>query len=98
VPELSDAAPRATAQIHPVTAAEFGISDGAEMIVTSARGELVCNAEHTVRVRPDTIFVPFHFPGSASANRLTPAAADPISGMPEFKTSRVSIARSDGAS
>jgi assimilatory nitrate reductase catalytic subunit len=97
VPELSDAAPRATAQIHPVTAAEFGIADGAEMIVTSARGELVCHAEHTVRVRPDTVFVPFHFPGSASANRLTPAATDPISGMPEFKTSRVSIARSDGA-
>jgi len=35
------------------------------------------------------VFLPFHFPGLESANRLTEAATDPVSGMPEFKTSKV---------
>jgi assimilatory nitrate reductase catalytic subunit len=35
------------------------------------------------------VFLPFHFPGWESANRLTEAATDPVSGMPEFKTSKV---------
>lgn len=96
VSELNDAAPRATAQLHPVTAAEHGIADGAEMMVTSPRGQLRCHAEISTRVRPDTVFVPFHFPGGARANRLTPAVTDPVSGMPEFKTSRVSIAAVEG--
>ena len=39
----------------------------------------------------DTIFLPFHFPGEQSANRLTAAATDPLSGMPEFKTSAVTV-------
>jgi assimilatory nitrate reductase catalytic subunit len=33
-------------------------------------------------IRPDTIFVPFHWVG---ANRLTNDALDPASRMPEFK-------------
>jgi assimilatory nitrate reductase catalytic subunit len=35
------------------------------------------------------VFLPFHFPDRESANRLTEAATDPISGMPEFKSSKV---------
>jgi len=33
-------------------------------------------------IRPDTVFVPFHWVG---ANRLTNDALDPSSRMPEFK-------------
>jgi assimilatory nitrate reductase catalytic subunit len=31
------------------------------------------------------VFVPFHWPGERSANRLTHDALDPISRMPSFK-------------
>ena len=50
-----------------------------------------CRAELTTDIRPETVFLPFHFPELESANRLTEAATDPISGMPEFKTSKVWI-------
>jgi assimilatory nitrate reductase catalytic subunit len=36
-------------------------------------------------IRPDTVFVPFHWGGLQSANRLTNPALDPVSRMPEFK-------------
>ena len=36
-------------------------------------------------IRPDTLFVPFHWPGAARANSATVDAVDPTSGMPEFK-------------
>lgn len=48
-----------------------------------------CRAELSTDIRPETVFLPFHFPELESANRLTEAATDPISGMPEFKFSHV---------
>jgi len=42
-------------------------------------------AKVTRDIRPDTIFMPFHWPGEQSANRLTNDALDPTSRMPEFK-------------
>ena len=52
-------------------------------------GEVVCRAELSTAIRPETVFLPFHFPELESANRLTEAATDPISGMPEFKFNKV---------
>ncbi|MDQ1594302.1 MAG: assimilatory nitrate reductase catalytic subunit, partial [Arthrobacter pascens] len=53
------------------------------------RGEVVCRAELSTAIRPETVFLPFHFPELESANRLTEATTDPISGMPEFKYNKV---------
>lgn len=89
VSELLASQPQARLLIHPGTAASRGISDGDYAMVTNERGEVLCRAELSTTVRPDTVFLPFHFPGQENANRLTEAATDPISGMPEFKTSRV---------
>ena len=36
-------------------------------------------------IRPDTVFVPYHWPGKKSANLLTNRALDPISKIPEYK-------------
>jgi len=93
VSELLAAQPQARLLIHPGTAAARGISDGDYATVTNERGEVLCRAELSTTVRPDTVFLPFHFPGQENANRLTEAATDPISGMPEFKTSRVWVRR-----
>lgn len=89
VAELSTSQPEALLQIHPSAAAARGISSGDFVSVSNERGEVVCRVELSNAIRPDTVFLPFHFPGLENANRLTEAATDPISGMPEFKTSRV---------
>ncbi|QQQ63557.1 molybdopterin oxidoreductase family protein [Paenarthrobacter ureafaciens] len=93
VAELLAAQPQVRLLIHPATAASRGITDGDYATVTNERGEVLCRAELSNAVRPDTVFLPFHFPGQENANRLTEAATDPISGMPEFKTSRVWVRR-----
>lgn len=89
VAELAASQPGARLLIHPATAAARNVADGDVVAISNERGEVTCRAELSNTVRPDTVFLPFHFPGQESANRLTEAATDPISGMPEFKTSRV---------
>ena len=37
-----------------------------------------------------TVFIPFHY-AQAAANKLTNAALDPVSGIPEFKVCAVKI-------
>ncbi|WP_237771073.1 molybdopterin oxidoreductase family protein [Kribbella sp. ALI-6-A] len=86
VPELLEAEPEVFAEIHPRVAAALGVADGGLLRLRTARGSLVCPARVTTDVRPDTIFVPFHFPG---VNDLTNDALDPISRMPEFKACAV---------
>ena len=36
-------------------------------------------------IRPDTLFIPYHWAGPKSVNRLTVAAQDPISKIPQYK-------------
>lgn len=89
VSELLAAQPEAKLQMHPAAAAAMGITEGAFVSVANERGEVVCRAELSTAIRPETVFLPFHFPELESANRLTEAATDPISGMPEFKFNKV---------
>ncbi|MFD1212199.1 molybdopterin oxidoreductase family protein [Arthrobacter sp. GCM10027362] len=91
VAELSAAQPEPRLQLHPATALPLGIADGDMAEISNGRGTVRARAELTTEVRPDTAFLPFHFPGRQSANLLTQAATDPISGMPEFKTSAVQV-------
>ena len=42
-------------------------------------------------IRPDTIFIPYHWPGRRSANRLTHRTLDPRSKIPEYKVSACRI-------
>lgn len=89
VSELLASRPEAKMQIHPAAAAGMGITEGSFVSVANERGEVVCRAELSTAIRPETVFLPFHFPELESANRLTEAATDPISGMPEFKFNKV---------
>ena len=47
-------------------------------------------------IRPDTVFVPYHWAGEKSINRVTIAAQDPISKIPEYKVCAVRVRRADG--
>ncbi|MDQ4046144.1 MAG: molybdopterin oxidoreductase family protein, partial [Actinomycetota bacterium] len=89
VSELLTSQPEARMQIHPGAAAAMDITDGALVSVTNELGEVLCRAELSTAIRPETVFLPFHFPDLESANRLTEASTDPISGMPEFKFNQV---------
>ncbi|WP_347565542.1 molybdopterin oxidoreductase family protein [Nocardioides sp. IC4_145] len=69
-------------ELHPLLAERIGARDGEPVVVTTRRGELKAPARVVTTIRPDTVFVPFHWVG---ANRLTNDALDPSSRMPEFK-------------
>jgi assimilatory nitrate reductase catalytic subunit len=92
VTELVEAQPVARMQVHPATAARLGITHGGAVRVQNSRGIVECVAEVTDDIRHDTVFLPFHFAGVQCANLLTQSVTDPISGMPEFKHTTVTVA------
>jgi assimilatory nitrate reductase catalytic subunit len=44
-------------------------------------------------IRPDTVFIPYHWAGDRSANRLTHRTMDPRSKIPEFKVSACRLSK-----
>lgn len=75
-------------ELHPLLAERIGVADGVPMLVRTRRGELRAPARVVASIRPDTVFVPFHWVG---ANRLTHDALDPSSRMPEFKVCAAAV-------
>ena len=91
VERLARVAPEPQAEIHPVAARHAGIADGALVRLVTRRGSATARARVTRDIREDTVFVPFHWGGAASINRLTNPALDPTSRMPEFKVCAVRL-------
>ncbi|RPE44110.1 assimilatory nitrate reductase catalytic subunit [Streptomyces sp. Ag109_O5-1] len=91
VAELNAAAPGPFVELHPRLAARLGAADGDPVAVVSRRGRAVAPARVTASIRPDTVFMPFHWPGEGRANTLTNPALDPTSRMPEFKACAVRV-------
>ncbi|MGW3357439.1 molybdopterin oxidoreductase family protein [Streptomyces bungoensis] len=91
VAELNAAAPGPFVELHPRLAARLGAAEGDPVAVVSRRGRAVAPARITSAIRPDTVFMPFHWPGEGRANTLTNPALDPVSRMPEFKTCAVRV-------
>ncbi|MFV0443473.1 MAG: molybdopterin oxidoreductase family protein [Planctomycetaceae bacterium] len=95
---LVDQYPEPRLEIHPQLAGRLQISDGDWTTITSRRGEITLRAMVVKSIRPDTVFIPYHWAGPLSANRLTIAAQDPISKIPEYKVCAVRLAKVEGAS
>ncbi|MHB9861886.1 molybdopterin oxidoreductase family protein [Streptomyces sp. YIM S03343] len=91
VPELNAAAPGPFVELHPRLAARLGVEEADPVAVVSRRGRAVAPARITPGIRPDTVFMPFHWPGEGRANTLTNPALDPTSRMPEFKACAVRV-------
>ncbi|MFC0107703.1 molybdopterin oxidoreductase family protein [Kibdelosporangium aridum] len=89
--ELAEAEPEPFVEVHPDTADLADLREGDLAEVRSARGRMTARVRLTGTLRLDTVFLPFHFPGDGSANRVTNAALDPTSRMPEFKVCAVRI-------
>ncbi len=88
--------PEPLCEMHPRLAEPLGITDGDLVTVTSRRGTITLPAHVVNTIRPDTVFIPYHWPGDKSANRLTNRAVDPLSKMPEFKVAAVRVERAGG--
>ena len=59
------------------------------------RGDVTLRAMVVTTIRPDTIFIPYHWAGRKSANQLTISAQDPISKIPEYKVCAVRVKKAE---
>jgi assimilatory nitrate reductase catalytic subunit len=84
-------------EMHPALAGRLAIADGDWTTVESRRGTCTLRAQVVKTIRPDTVFIPYHWPGRKSANQLTIAAQDPISKIPEFKVCAVRVKKAEAA-
>jgi assimilatory nitrate reductase catalytic subunit len=88
---LVDQYPAPRIEIHPRLATKYGIADGDWVKVTSRRSTMTVQAMVVKTIRPDTVFIPYHWAGRQSVNLLTHRTLDPRSKIPEFKVSACRI-------
>jgi assimilatory nitrate reductase catalytic subunit len=93
---LVDQYPEPRIEMHPHLAGTLGIADGDWATVESRRGRCTLRAQVVTTIRPDTVFIPYHWAGARSVNQVTIAAQDPISKIPEFKVCAVRVRKADG--
>jgi assimilatory nitrate reductase catalytic subunit len=92
---LVTAEPDAFVELHPELARRVGVGPGDFVRLDTRRGSAVLRARLTEDIRSDTVFVPFHWSGQATANALTNPVLDPVSRMPEFKACAVAVSSVD---
>lgn len=88
--------PEPRIEMHPRLAEKLGIADNEWATCETRRGEITLRAMVVTTIRPDTVFVPYHWPGDKSANRLTVAAQDPISKIPQYKVCGCRVRKAAG--
>jgi formate dehydrogenase major subunit len=89
-PLLERETPAALLFMHPDDGAALGLRDQQAVAVRSRRGHLETRVHLTDDVPPGTLAMPYHF-REAPCNRLTNAAQDPLSKMPELKAGGVAV-------
>jgi assimilatory nitrate reductase catalytic subunit len=93
---LVDQHPEPKLEIHPRLADELGIAPGDWVTVTTRRMEMTLQALVVKTIRPDTVFIPYHWAGVQSANQLTHRTLDPRSKIPEYKVSACRLEKAVG--
>ncbi len=88
---LVDQYPEPKLELHPKLALEHGINTGDFVTITTRRSAITLPAMIVRTIRPDTVFIPYHWPGKRSANLLTHRTLDPRSKIPEYKVSACRI-------
>ncbi|MEH7095865.1 assimilatory nitrate reductase catalytic subunit NasC [Neobacillus vireti] len=78
-------------EIHPTTARNYQIVDQSLVKIESRRGSIMVRSKYSEAIRPDTIFVPFHWSDSQNVNDLVGEELDPVCRMPGFKLSAVKV-------
>jgi len=93
VPFLKEEAPYPWVEIHEQTAQRLGIADGDWVTVRSRRGEMTVPALVVRSIRPDTLFIPYHYGHTEAANILTNPVLEPVNKIPEYKVCAASAVR-----
>jgi formate dehydrogenase alpha subunit len=89
---LNQIAPEAYVEISPQDARKFKVSEGSLVNIASRRGRIQARIKISRKAVSGTVFIPFHY-AVAAANRLTNAALDPVSGIPEYKVCAVKLSK-----
>lgn len=92
---LVDQYPEPRVEMHPALAQKLGITDEAWVTVESRRGAMTVRALVVNTIRPDTVFIPYHWADRQAVNQLTIAAQDPISKIPAYKVCAVRVRKVD---
>ena len=89
---LNEIAPESFVEISPADAADLGMEDGSMVEIASRRGRISAKVKISLKAVDGTVFIPFHY-AQAAANKLTNAALDPVSGIPELKVCAVKLTK-----
>lgn len=94
-PFLLEQAPCPWVEMHETTAERLGIAEGDWVTLRTRRGEMTVPALLVRTIRPDTLFVPYHYGHSEAVNILTNPVLEPVNKIPEYKVCAVAAARAE---
>jgi assimilatory nitrate reductase catalytic subunit len=94
---LNSQAPEPWVEIHPHAANQLGISNDEIVRLRTPRGSMQLKALVVPSIRPDTLFVPYHYGHAQAINQLTNAAVDPTVKIPEYKVCAATIEKLSSA-
>jgi assimilatory nitrate reductase catalytic subunit len=94
---LNSQAPEPWVEIHPQAAERLGIHNEQRVRVRTPRAAMELKALVTPTIRPDTLFIPFHYGSKEAVNQLTNPAVDPTVKIPEYKVAAATVERLDAA-
>lgn len=88
IPDLTRRSPEPVVEVHPDAAAAAGLVEGGRVRLVSRQGRAELAWAPNPALRPDTLFVPYHWPG---INELTSDALDPVSRIAGVKHTPVAL-------
>ncbi len=71
----------------------MGITDGDWVRVRTRRGEMTAPALIVRSIRPDTLFIPYHYGHEQAVNQLTNPVLEPMMKIPEYKVCAAEVKR-----
>jgi len=89
---LNERSPESFVEISQNDAETYDIQDGSMVTVSSRRGDISVRVKISEKALQGTVFMPFHF-AEAAANKLTNAALDPVSKIPEYKVCAIKLSK-----
>ena len=88
---LNSQAPEPWVEIHPQAAARLGIANDEIVRVRTPRFSMEVKALVVPTIRPDTLFIPYHYGHEHSVNQLTNPAVEPNVKIPEYKACAATV-------
>lgn len=88
---LNSQAPEPWLEIHPQAATRLGIENDEIVRLRSPRASMELRAVVVPTIRPDTLFVPYHYGGRQAINQLTNPAVEPDVKIPEYKVCAATV-------